>query len=159
MEYSSAMYEFFLENIQKIMLPEELVEIGLNLSRFELVALLLVEKQAGIPMSPLAQRLGIPMSTATGVVDRLVKKGLLKRERQDEDRRVVVVFLTDAGRELVGTIQKQFHYIWSRVRSFISEEEFETALAILKKVIAGFQKEPLVAGVAKVSARKNIKIQ
>ncbi len=159
MEHSSAMYEFFLENLQKIMLPEELVEIGLSLSRFELLALLLVEKQQGLPMSPLAQRLGIPMSTATGVADRLVKKGLLKRERQEEDRRVVVVFLTVEGNKLVGKIQKQFHYIWNRACSYITEEEFETALSILKKVIAGFQKEPLEKTSVKASERKHIEIQ
>lgn len=159
MEYSSAMYEFFLENIQKIMLPEELIEIGLRLSRFELVALLVVEKQQGLPMSPLAQRLGIPMSTATGVVDRLVKMGLLKRDRQEDDRRVVVVFLTNEGKELAGTIQKQFHSIWSRVRSFITEEEFETALVILKKIMAGFQNESLEKTMVKSPLRKHIEIQ
>jgi DNA-binding MarR family transcriptional regulator len=40
-------------------------------------------------------------STITGVIDRLESAGLVRRERDQRDRRVVWISLTDAGRELV----------------------------------------------------------
>jgi DNA-binding MarR family transcriptional regulator len=40
-------------------------------------------------------------STITGVIDRLESAGHVRRERDQRDRRVVWVTLTDAGRELV----------------------------------------------------------
>ncbi len=51
-------------------------------------------------MSDLAEILQKKISTATGVVDRLVEHGLVQREEDPEDRRVVMVSLTQEGREL-----------------------------------------------------------
>jgi len=51
-------------------------------------------------MSDLAEILQKKISTATGVVDRLVEHGLVQREEDPEDRRVVIVSITQEGREL-----------------------------------------------------------
>lgn len=51
-------------------------------------------------MREIADTLGIPVSTATGVVDRMVEKDLVQRERSKEDRRLVKVDLTEKGREV-----------------------------------------------------------
>lgn len=67
-------YEFILDNIRKIVVPEELITLELSISRFELLALMLSEKHQTVTMSNLAQGMSVPMSTATGIVDRLVKK-------------------------------------------------------------------------------------
>jgi DNA-binding MarR family transcriptional regulator len=40
-------------------------------------------------------------STITGVIDRLESAGHVRRERDQRDRRVVWISLTDAGRQLV----------------------------------------------------------
>lgn len=137
---NSDIYEFVLDNIQKIVVPEELIKIELSLSRFELVALMLSERFHTVTMSNLAQSMAVPMSTATGIVDRLVKKGLLERGRSEEDRRIVTVSLTDNGKDIVEGLKKYFHDLLDRVRSLITEEEFEMALRLIRKVILGFQK-------------------
>jgi DNA-binding MarR family transcriptional regulator len=49
----------------------------------------------------LADRCGIGGSTAVGVVDRLEETGLVQRERDRDDRRVVRVRLTLQGRKVV----------------------------------------------------------
>ncbi len=48
-------------------------------------------------MNQLAEVLGISKANASGLVDRLVKKKLVERDRSTEDRRVVLVQLTPAG--------------------------------------------------------------
>lgn len=48
-------------------------------------------------MNRLAETLGISKANATGLVDRLVKKGLVSRRRSEKDRRVVIVQLTPEG--------------------------------------------------------------
>ena len=48
----------------------------------------------------LAERCGLGGSTAVGVVDRLEERGLVQRERDQEDRRVVRVRLTARGRAI-----------------------------------------------------------
>lgn len=51
-------------------------------------------------MSGLADMICLSLSSATGLIDRLVSKKLVKRDRSSEDRRVVQVELTEQGREL-----------------------------------------------------------
>lgn len=53
-----------------------------------------------MPISTLAERTGSANSTISGVVDRLEKLGLAKRERSESDRRVIYVGVTEKYREL-----------------------------------------------------------
>lgn len=152
-------YEFILDNIQKIVVPEELITIELSISRFELLALMLSEKYRTVTMSNLAQGMSVPMSTATGIVDRLVKKGLLERSRSEKDRRVVTVSLTDNGKALVEDLKINFHDLLDRVRSLLSKEEFETGLQLVRKVILGFQKDKPDSDEKPGQPRRSIKIE
>jgi MarR family multiple antibiotic resistance transcriptional regulator len=49
-------------------------------------------------MSDLSRELGLPPSSVTGIVDRLVAAGKVQRENDADDRRVVRVVLTAQGR-------------------------------------------------------------
>ena len=51
-------------------------------------------------MTEVADMASFSLSTATGVIDGLVAKGLVKRERCEEDRRVVRVELSPEGRKI-----------------------------------------------------------
>ncbi len=52
------------------------------------------------PMGELAQHMRCDSSNITGIVDRLEERGLVSREAAEGDRRVKLVALTEAGREL-----------------------------------------------------------
>ncbi len=52
-------------------------------------------------MSELVARLGVTLPTVSGVVDRLVERGLIARRADPADRRRVVVGITPAGVELL----------------------------------------------------------
>ena len=51
-------------------------------------------------MGELAQRMHCDNSNITGIVDRLTERGLVERRAAEGDRRIKLVALTDAGREL-----------------------------------------------------------
>jgi DNA-binding MarR family transcriptional regulator len=59
-------------------------------------------------MHELATLLGLDKSSATGLVDRAERRGLVTRIPSSADRRVVLVDLTDAGRALVGEVSTGF---------------------------------------------------
>lgn len=63
----------------------------------QLRTLSLVADEPGCTMGELAQHLGIGMSAATGLVDRLVQHGLVQRELDPKDRRLIRLHLTEAG--------------------------------------------------------------
>ena len=73
-------------------------EVELSHAEFRLVAVL-GHKSSAI-MSDLAGMLNVPLSTATHTVDKLVAKGLVERGRADRDRRIVLVELSEKGRQL-----------------------------------------------------------
>jgi DNA-binding MarR family transcriptional regulator len=52
-------------------------------------------------VSTLAQRLNVSTPTVTGILDRLVQRGMTVREDDPADRRVVLNVLTDAGRKVI----------------------------------------------------------
>jgi DNA-binding MarR family transcriptional regulator len=59
-------------------------------------------------MNELATLLGLDKSSATGLVDRAERRGLVRRVASSSDRRVVLVELSDAGRALVGQVSGGF---------------------------------------------------
>jgi DNA-binding MarR family transcriptional regulator len=64
-----------------------------------------LEESGELPMSRLAEFLDVSLSNATGLIDRMAERGLIERTRLDDDRRVVLVGLTPAGKEMLDEIQ------------------------------------------------------
>jgi DNA-binding MarR family transcriptional regulator len=71
--------------------------LGLSFTHFHIVSLL--ERHGEMPMSRLADMLDVSLPNASGVVDRLEEAGFVERTRDQDDRRVVLVRATDAGRK------------------------------------------------------------
>lgn len=72
---------------------------GLSITGFQTLALL--EMHGQLPMSRLAEELGVALPNATGIVGRMEERGIVERRHDEVDRRVVRVVLTDAGRRLI----------------------------------------------------------
>jgi MarR family transcriptional regulator, organic hydroperoxide resistance regulator len=69
---------------------------GLTLSQYGLIEPLL--NADGIGVQELAVQAGVTAPTATRVLDTLERRGFVARNRSDQDRRVMQVVLTGAGR-------------------------------------------------------------
>jgi len=63
-------------------------------------ALVALSGRGPIAMTDFSEVLGVPLSTATRMVERLIEKGLAIRSRIEGDRRVVRVELSDEGKSL-----------------------------------------------------------
>ena len=61
----------------------------------------LLHRSGEMTMSRLAEGLNVSMSNATGLIDRMEERGYIERTRVPEDRRIVVVGLTDSGRQVL----------------------------------------------------------
>jgi DNA-binding MarR family transcriptional regulator len=72
----------------------------------QLRILFLLREHGALTMSGLAELLGVTPATASGVVDRIERTGLVARRHGVDDRRVVEVVLSDEGertlREMAG---------------------------------------------------------
>ena len=86
-------------------------------------------------MNMLAVTTGTSFSTATGMVDRLVNHGLARRVPGEEDRRTVLVSITDKGRKILEQVYSQKRSGIIRLFSRISVKERQEYLDILQKIV------------------------
>ncbi len=74
-------------------------------------------------MNELARLLGLDKSSASGLVDRAQRRGLVRRLPSQIDRRSVRVALTDAGRELVETVAAEFRQDMTAVLDLLAPQD------------------------------------
>ncbi len=130
-----------LDNIKTLFFPEAWIELDLKFSKTEIFTLLYLDKRKEITMTELVEYIHSPMSTATGIVDRLVKSGYITRDRSETDRRVVVLKLTALGAALIGQLKTSvFGYVKDLLEE-LSPEEQEFLMQIAFKLINGVQKK------------------
>jgi DNA-binding MarR family transcriptional regulator len=83
----------------KCAMSERLVRLGVSMAQLHIMYTL--QRDGIMTMSRLADVLGVSLSNASGLVDRMEERGFVERTRVPEDRRVVLVRVTDAGRRLL----------------------------------------------------------
>ncbi|MFF4361438.1 MarR family winged helix-turn-helix transcriptional regulator [Streptomyces sp. NPDC001604] len=86
-------------------------------------------------MSTLATTLTCDASNMTGIVDRLEKRGLVRREPSPSDRRVKNVLLTEEGEQVIDVIRGKMNKTLAGL-SRLSEQEQDTLYALLERAFA-----------------------
>ncbi len=100
---------------------------------------ILLSLMRGMASTPLeiSKLLGIDTGLMTRMLDKLESKGLLQRQRSDEDRRVIHLILTDKGHAVAAQIPDIAPEVLNhRLRNF-SETEFKEFLRLLQKFTDG----------------------
>ncbi len=92
-------------------------------------------KAKSCQMHELAQWMNLRFSSATGLVDRMVKQKLVARRRDDEDRRVVWVDITPKGRRIFQQIWKQKREGIIKLYARLSAVERTRYMEILNKLV------------------------
>jgi DNA-binding MarR family transcriptional regulator len=82
---------------------ERLVRHGVSMGHLHLMSML--DRHGELPMSRVAELLGVSDSNATGLIDRMEEHGFVERVRHPEDRRVVLVRISDRGRQILGDVE------------------------------------------------------
>lgn len=86
-----------------------------------------------ISLLDLAEKMEMSKSTASSVVERLVKAGLVKREKSEKDRRAVVLQLTVLGEEKEKEGHALFHKRMERLHE-LSEEDVQHLLDLHNRI-------------------------
>ena len=136
-------WDLLFDNIKKFVFPEEWLKVDLAFSKQEVFALILLERRGEIIMSDIAGYVNVSMSTATGIVDRLVKNGYVERNRGDSDRRVVMIRLTEKGKSFADQIKNLGTRYFERISDALTEEERAFLFRIFSKVMGVISEKPL----------------
>lgn len=94
-----------------------------------------LREHPGSPVHAFAETLGVQLSSASGLIDRMVHKGLIKRTRSKEDRRVVLLTLTTKGEKMVDEIAVQKRQSLAGIFVPLTPEERTVYLGLMQKVV------------------------
>lgn len=95
--------------------------------------LMLIEVNPGVTQGRLARAVGLERSTMVGLVDALEARGLIER-RRGSDRRTNGLWLTRAGRSLVGSLKRRIELHEGRVAARLTAAERKELLTLLAKL-------------------------
>jgi MarR family transcriptional regulator, organic hydroperoxide resistance regulator len=113
----------------RIFLEQSTMEVG---RRESIVLRLLAD--GPLAMGELSSRISLALSTLTGIVDRLVEREYVARDRAENDRRVIIVQLTPRGREAHEQVQNSRNEFGKVLLSALDESERETMLSMFRKI-------------------------
>jgi len=102
----------------------------------EAIALEIIGSRQPLAMSALAKATGMRSNTMTGVVERLVRRGIVQREYRPTDRRVVLVRLTNLGLGLYEQHQRFVRAYAARLLRGLKQKEKLRILELLERITA-----------------------
>jgi DNA-binding MarR family transcriptional regulator len=105
-----------------------------NLTSPQLTVIKVLETFGDVSLSELSERIRAQNSTVTGIIDRMEREGLVKRERSKEDRRVVHIRLTSKGAELARDIKVEPMEILRRAILSLSAAEGRELVKVSMKL-------------------------
>ena len=95
----------------------------------------------GLPtMRTLSENMKVSMPTMSGIVERLVRGGYVRRVNHPDDRRQVLIELTSQGRWLIMEFQQAAGKRWQQVLLNLNQQEVEEFSKVVKKLIENLQK-------------------
>jgi DNA-binding MarR family transcriptional regulator len=100
--------------------------MNLNLTIPQLKSLFLIAREGSMNTKSLAEALGVTPSNVTGIVDRLVKQGLVSRQENPEDRRMLLIRVTDKGEAILTSLREETISSMSEVLARMSTEELSS---------------------------------
>jgi len=86
----------------------------------------------------LANNLGYTPGAMTNIANRLVKHGFAERKYNENDRRNVLLEITEKGNSILIEAQKKGQQVRAELFQVLTEEEMNQFLAIHKKLVANF---------------------
>ena len=95
-------------------------------------------KTPGITMNELSEKLNAKTSTMTRIVNTLVRDGLIQRKRDDADRRVVVVELTEIGKEAAGLLEEAIKAYYRKIVDHLPEGQVQEVLKAANLLVEAF---------------------
>jgi DNA-binding MarR family transcriptional regulator len=107
-------------------------EVGLTGPQLTVIKLL--ETFENLSLSSLSERIRAQNSTVTGIIDRMEREGLVRRERSTTDRRVVHIRLSDKGLRLAQKIQVEPMEIFRGALLSLSAADLRDLLRIMNKL-------------------------
>ena len=106
------------------------------LSLVHLNVLFELESEGPLSLRRLAEAMDVSDASATGIVDRMEKRGLVERRHDAGDRRVVLVYIADAGRRVFSDMAAHRRELLANLLGQLNETEMSALLIGMRAIHA-----------------------
>jgi DNA-binding MarR family transcriptional regulator len=114
----------------------EVEDAGFDLTPVQYAALATINANPGLDQVTLAGLIAYDRTTITGVIDRLVQKGLIDRRASSRDRRARELEITDEGRKTLRAITPAVEAAQRIMLRGLTDKEANDLMRLLRKAIA-----------------------
>ncbi len=114
------------------LLSRAAAEHDLSLTQLRALAIL---RDREPTMARLAEYLGLERSSVSGLIDRAVRRGLVRRDTSDDDGRAVRVSLTPGGQRLAALLTGEIGDLIAPMTSHLSPAEQKRLAALLSRLL------------------------
>ena len=122
---------------------------GLTIQQYNVLRILRGAGTDGLPTLTIRDRMVHEAPGITRLIDKLEQGGLVRRERSVPDRRQVFCFITQAGLDLLATLDEPVNAADDAAVEMLSEEERLQLVKLLDAVRAGHRKQARSAEAAR----------
>ena len=113
----------YIEEVKELLSSDIWENIFLDCSKNEVLIFWLLYQRGEVNMTEIAEYIHVPLNTATGIINRMEKNELIVRTRSKEDKRVVLIGLSEKGMTQFQSLVNELMYYGMKVMSSFTKEE------------------------------------
>lgn len=117
----------------QILISSELAPYRIGSGQY--IFLMAIAFQQPITQKALSEKLLIDKTTTAKAIAKLEAEGYVRREADPNDNRYQLLFLTDAGHEVVPEVQEALRRVKNKTRQGITDDEYDLLIGMLKTVL------------------------
>ncbi|MBO6206510.1 MAG: MarR family transcriptional regulator [Lachnospiraceae bacterium] len=123
----------YVDEVKELLSSEIWENIFLNCSKNEILIFWLLYLKKEVNMTEIAEYIHVPLNTATGMIGRLEKNGLVERTRSAEDKRVVLIRFSAKGSRQFQKLMGELLRYGGKIFSEMTEEEVQLFFKMIEK--------------------------
>ena len=140
-EEFSRMITDYVEEIRELLSSDLWENIFLNSSKNEVFIFWLLYQKGEVNMTEIADYIHVPLNTATGIISRMEKNGLVVRTRSEEDKRVVNIGFSEKGMEQFEALIRELVSYGLKVMGSFTKDEMELFYKMTSKIMVILRQE------------------
>lgn len=131
---NNSLYFLFKDVIKEHFIRREKLLSGIKFYRGQAPVLLLLEESKGLTQKDIVKELKLKPSTVTLILRRMEKRGLIKKEKDEGDKRFSRIYITEEGRKFIDKLREVFKILEEECFMGFSEEEKDLLREFFKRI-------------------------
>lgn len=139
-EFSQVIIDY-IEELKELLSSKIWENVFLDCSKNEVFVFWLLYQKGEVNMTEIADYIHVPLNTATGIINRMEKHGLIVRARSIEDKRVVNIGFSEKGKIQFDALVNEIVSYGMKVVGSFTKEEMELFYNMTSKIMEMLKQE------------------